>query len=79
MPTITEVKDPRMKYCQSREKHCVCLKCAKFKKCRPCIECIYPSLSPKDRDMDCYKEHKGNNGIINLDFFSNYGNIFSNE
>jgi hypothetical protein len=60
MPTVTEIKNPKLGYCKDRDTHCLCLKCPAKNNpncphtCKTCInsakiiECIESNKCPKE-------------------------------
>lgn len=45
MPTVTEARNPQLKYCEARDCHCICLTCKgrigqDVYLCKSCYKCI---------------------------------------
>ena len=44
MPTITEIRNPKLTYCKITDSHCLCPKCKMCLQCRLCKK--YHELNP---------------------------------
>ena len=59
MPTILEIKEPHMKYCQEKDTHCSCPTCLDFKTCpHACKVCTIDENHIKDLVCHSRPYHK---------------------